>query len=216
MRRSASRLIVVHVEVQAGSRERVLQAAIAIVEAEGEAPLRVDRVADMAGYTKPVIYHHFGDREGLIIAVQIERYRQGLQTGLAEVGAALHSCESLEDFVGIIRKWIASFGTPEGLERRRIRMEVLGSAISRPRLRESVIAANREHMAIVGSLFELARDRGWLAVDFPVNDLAVWFTGTVLGRHLAETDPDFFDPSVHDRITDLVLVSMFAGSVAES
>jgi AcrR family transcriptional regulator len=61
------------VEAQVRARERVLQAAIAIVEAEGEAPLRVDRVADMAGNTKPVTYHHFGDREGLIIAVQIER-----------------------------------------------------------------------------------------------------------------------------------------------
>lgn len=189
----------------------MLQAAIAIVEAEGEAPLRVDRVAEMAGYTKPVIYHHFGDREGLIIAVQVERYRQGLQTGLDDVGKAIESCQSFDDFVVIIRAWIASFGTPEGVERRRIRTEVLGSAVSRPRLRESVIAANREYMTIVGSLFSFARDRGWLALDYPVQDLAVWCTGVVLGRHLSETDPEFFDPAQYDRITDAVLTAAIFG-----
>ena len=198
-------------EQEAGSRERVLQAAIAIVEAEGEAPLRVDRVAEMAGYTKPVIYHHFGDREGLIIAAQIERYRRGLQTGLEQVSKAIESCESFDEFVAIVRAWIESFGTPEGIERRRIRMEVLGSAISRPRLRESVVAANREHMTIVGSLFSFARDRGWLALDFPVEDLAVWCTGVVLGRHLSETDPEFFDPVQYDRITDAVLTAAIFG-----
>lgn len=206
-----ARLVFGSVEQEIGSRERVLKAAISIVEAEGEAPLRVDRVAEMAGYTKPVIYHHFGDREGLIIAVQIERYRQGLQTGLEQVGAAIQACESIDDFVAVIRSWIASFGTPQGSERRRIRMEVLGSAVSRPRLRESVIASNREYMTIVGNLFEFARERGWLAVGHSGHDLAVWFTGVVLGRHLAETDPAFFDASVYDQVTDSVLVAMITG-----
>ena len=199
------------VEQEAGSRERVLQAAISIVEAEGEAPLRLDRVAELAGYTKPVIYYHFEDREGLIIAVQVERYRKGLQTGLDEVGKAIESCRSLDELITVVRAWIRSFGTPEGVERRRIRTEVLGSAVSRPRLRESVIAANREYMQIVGSMFSRIRERGWLAVDFPVNDLALWFTSLVLGRHLAETDPDFFDPKMYDRITDQVLIAMFSG-----
>lgn len=91
-------------------------------------------------------------------------------------------------------------------------MEVLGSAVSRPRLRESVIAANRDYMVSLGRMFAIARDRGWLALDFPPTELAMWFTGVVLGRHLAETDPVFFDPTVQDRVTDLVLVAMFTGN----
>jgi hypothetical protein len=134
-----------------------------------------------------------------------------LETGLDDVSRAVESCRTIDDFTAVVRAWIASFSTPEGIERRRIRMEVLGSAVSRPRLRESVIQSNREYMTIVGALFEFARERGWLAVELPVHDLSIWFTGLVLGRHLAETDPAFFDPSVYDRITDLVLVAMFNG-----
>ena len=74
-----------------------------------------------------------------------------------------------------------------------------------------MIASNREYMTIVGNLFDFARERGWLAVDHPGHDLAVWFTGVVLGRHLAETDPAFFDASVYDEVTDRVLVAMITG-----
>lgn len=199
------------VEHESESRQRILHAAISVVEATGEASLRVDRVAAMAGYTKPVIYYHFGDREGLIVAVQVERYLQGLNVGFEGFSAAVEACETLEDFIAVVRGWMSTFDSPEGVERRRIRMEVLGSAVSRPRLRDSVNAANRHYMESLGRMFTIARDRGWLAVDFPSKDLALWITGVVLGRHLADTDPAFVDATVHDRITDQILIAMFTG-----
>jgi TetR/AcrR family transcriptional regulator len=67
------------------TRERLLEMAIEMVEARGEAGLRVDEVATLAGVTKPMVYRYFGDREGLVIAVQAERYRRSLQYGLSNL-----------------------------------------------------------------------------------------------------------------------------------
>ena len=41
------------------TRDRLIQAAISIIETEGEAGVRVDQVAALAGFTKPVLYAHF-------------------------------------------------------------------------------------------------------------------------------------------------------------
>ena len=39
-----------------GNREKILEAAISIIETEGETGVRVDRVVEAAGFTKPVLY----------------------------------------------------------------------------------------------------------------------------------------------------------------
>lgn len=51
------------------SRERILQAAIAEFSAKGLDGARVDRIAAISGANKNMIYHHFGSKENLFIAV---------------------------------------------------------------------------------------------------------------------------------------------------
>lgn len=43
------------------SSERILEAAIAAIEAGGEASLRIDLIAQEAQITKPSIYHFYGE-----------------------------------------------------------------------------------------------------------------------------------------------------------
>lgn len=50
-------------------RQKILIAAIAALAKEGRAGVRVDGIAADAGINKRMIYHYFGDREGLIDAV---------------------------------------------------------------------------------------------------------------------------------------------------
>ena len=47
------------------AREAILEAAEEIFAQEGFAGARIDTIADKAGYNKSLIFHYFGDKEGL-------------------------------------------------------------------------------------------------------------------------------------------------------
>ena len=55
--------------VQSSSREKILAAAVAAFAAQGPRGARVDEIAAAAGVNKRMLYHHFGDKTGLLRAV---------------------------------------------------------------------------------------------------------------------------------------------------
>ena len=176
-----------------GTREKILQAAIAILETDGEAGLRVDRVVEAAGFTKPVLYHHFADRDALIVAAQVERYRRSLEGGLASLVASVHGAHSSEEFIDQLVEAIGDFTSSEGRHRRRLRIEILGSAVQRPELHEVITEANRQFVASLGDFLVRARKAGLIAPKRDPRDLAAWWLSVVVGRYVIDVDADRFD-----------------------
>lgn len=183
------------------TRERLLEAAISIIEAEGEDGVRVDRVAEIAGFTKPVVYHHFADREDMVIAALSERYYRSISFAVDEIKFAAARCRTAAQFVEVLQKAIESFSTPEGIHRRQLRIEALGAAVSRPVLQASLIEANRRQAEAFGEVLQIAQEEGWLRVGVNTVDLAAWWTALMLSRHLIEIDAERFDPGVWTQIT---------------
>jgi AcrR family transcriptional regulator len=60
-----------------GTRERILQAAARLLAESGGAPVSTRAVCAAAGVGAPTLYHHFGDKDGLldaVVAYAFERY----------------------------------------------------------------------------------------------------------------------------------------------
>ena len=64
-----------------GRRAQIISAARRIAELEGWSNVTVRRLSDEISYSQPVLYAHFGSREGILAAVAIE--------GFQEIGLAL-------------------------------------------------------------------------------------------------------------------------------
>src|SRR6201998_947467 len=62
-------------------RAQIIRAARRIAELEGWPSVTVRRLSDEISYSQPVLYAHFGSREGILAAVAIE--------GFQEIGLAL-------------------------------------------------------------------------------------------------------------------------------
>ena len=62
-------------------RAQIISAARRIAEIEGWSHVTVRRLSDEISYSQPVLYAHFGSREGIVAAVAIE--------GFSELGLAL-------------------------------------------------------------------------------------------------------------------------------
>jgi AcrR family transcriptional regulator len=58
------------------TRERLLRAAIAVFDRKGYAAASTREIVERAGVTKPVLYYHFGSKEGLLGALLQEGERQ--------------------------------------------------------------------------------------------------------------------------------------------
>jgi AcrR family transcriptional regulator len=72
---------------RAERREELLDAAIGVVRAEG-AGASMEAMANAGGVTKPILYRHFGDREGLIAAMS-SRFADGIsETVIQTLGTA--------------------------------------------------------------------------------------------------------------------------------
>lgn len=196
---------------QLSTKDRLIQAAISIIEAEGEVGIRVDRVAELAGFTKPVLYHHFADREAIIAAAQAERFRRSLASGPSRVAEVMDNISTPQAFFEVMRGWMQSFASKDGEERRKFRIEVLGSAVSRPELLRSVIEANRAYLSEFAMLIRLAQAHGWIRNDVNAKDFAQWWVGLVLSRHLVEIDKEEFSTESWDAITESVMRSVIIG-----
>ncbi len=57
-------------------RAQIINAARRIAETEGWPNVTVRRLSDEIAYSQPVLYAHFGSREGILTAVAIEGFRE--------------------------------------------------------------------------------------------------------------------------------------------
>src|SRR5689334_11336051 len=118
--------------------QRLLDAAVRSMDSDGEAGLRVDAVVAEAGVTIPVLYHHFGSREGLVRAAHVVRLRRALEEVLGRVAQALSRVQDRQGLMDVTDMILDSVGSPS--EERYIRLNVLGATYGRPELQAEVAA----------------------------------------------------------------------------
>ena len=195
------------------SRERMLKAAIDVIEEHGEAGVRVDEIAAMAEVAKPSLYHFFGNRDGLIAAAQAERYRASLNAGIDEVLQRVIECTSAEEFGELSRAWITTFAEDAARHRRRVRLEVLGSSVSRPELRVAIENADKLSSDQLAELGKIAKSRGWAlqSPDLDPYDVALWLHGLWNGRYLAEITDDPERIEGWDQVTMIAVLRVLLG-----
>jgi AcrR family transcriptional regulator len=73
---AASRIAERKLRDKQARRAQIIRAARRIAELEGWSNVTVRRLSDEISYSQPVLYAHFGSREGILAAVAIEGFRE--------------------------------------------------------------------------------------------------------------------------------------------
>jgi AcrR family transcriptional regulator len=192
------------------TRDRLLAGAIALMEEGGEAAVRVESVASLAGVTRPSLYHFFGDRDGLVIAAQGERYRRSLFYQMVDRTELTRQCQTREEFKTLMLQWMKSLMDADGERRRAVRTEVLGSSVARPRLRALIREIDTQASRELGVLLHLAKERDWISIPFDLDVAATWWFGMMNGRYMVEVDaPSLFRREWDDIATQSVMFILF-------
>lgn len=186
----------------AATRDRILEAAVAILESAGEAGVKIREVAALAGAAPTSIYYFFRSREGLLEEALLEAYRRTLFAPFVLLSGRVAQCRGREDLRQAFLDLIAFNTGEDGVLRRRQRKAVLGSAQMRPALHKRIVEVHRQQNATFASLYRDAQAKGWLRKDVDLEAAMGWFIGLVSSRVILEMDPDIGSQAEEwDRIT---------------
>ena len=88
-------------------RAQIISAARRIAELEGWPNVTVRRLSDEISYSQPVLYGHFGSREGVLTAVAVEGFRE-LGLALEKVRKRANPASAMEAFASTYLAFAAS------------------------------------------------------------------------------------------------------------
>jgi AcrR family transcriptional regulator len=136
-----------------GARERILDAAIEVLKADGYAGLTIAKVAERAGESKPLVVYHYGSKQGLVEACG----RAVAELITAEALDAVEGAKTVEE---VMR------GVADGVDRlleqderlARLYFDLAAVSVVDPEVRRTITEVNEGWQLVLIELLEKAED----------------------------------------------------------
>lgn len=170
--------------------ERLLEHAEKELAAVGSARFNLGRVLQDANISKSSAYHHFGDREGIIAAVELRHFSR-------ELGALNHALRSFieaapdrQAIVGAFRLWAREEGKETGVLSRQRRASAIVAAQSSPGVATMLSEIQRETADFFASTLQILVDRGMISPTLPLRGIAHWVLSVMFARVMVDITND--------------------------
>jgi len=148
-------------------RLQIIDAAESCFERYGIARITMDDIARAANVSRPAIYRHFGDRDGLIMAVVYRRSRALIERGHAVIESYPTLAEQLVE--GTL--FLVEHTRADPFIRMLISTEHMGLTSPVPGMGEAALELAAE---VWLPFLEAAQERGELAPERELRELARW------------------------------------------
>ena len=172
----------------------LLEATIDALEAHGESGVRLDDILDTTGVSRSSLYHHFGDRDGLIDAARLVMFTRAVDSDLVDLERAIDRAQSAEAFRASIEQMNTAVQSPKRQPGRLRRAYTLGATKTRPQLAEALASEQRRLTERYTMLIQAAQVRGWVRRDLDASAVAVYLQAVTLGRIVSDIDTRPVDP----------------------
>ena len=162
------------------TEEKILTAVADLLEKGGVEAVTTRAVCEAAGVTAPTLYHHFGDKNGLLRAV----VAQGIDSFMARKRANRQTSDALADLRRGWNGWIAF-----ALQRPKLLRLMVESTRSDP-------SATQEAFAIMRAIVERLAAENRLTTDVDIASRTIWAASNgVLALFLQGLRPAEIKPS---------------------
>jgi AcrR family transcriptional regulator len=184
---------------------------MSVIEDTGEGALRVQKIAESVGVREPSVYHFFKNREELVEAAHVERYRRSHLEMVQPFQAGAALADNAEDFRRIVKKILSLVYAAEREHIRSTRMSVLGAAQTSPKIAEAIREINFEISSRLAEVFLRAQKKNWIRKEVDPLAAAYWLNGQILGRVMAEMDKDRVDLDKWNQISETAVLYFLFG-----
>lgn len=168
--------------------KEMVTVTVRMINDTGEVPIRVQDVVSITGVQIPILYRHFGSREGLIKACHVRRYVDDIATMTNQIVTPLKKANSKTEFVAAIKS-IIDRATSDNDRELRARMEsVVGATYGRPDLAAAVAKLRRYASAQIEDAMRTAQAKGWINKKVKLDAFAEWLQSQMLDRYTLELE----------------------------
>ena len=192
--------------------ELVLAETNKAIKSGGEAAVRVQEISAKTNVSIGSIYHHFGDRDGLIRAAYVETFRSAIQNDIDRVKRFMTRMTSAKEMAEHYDEMLAFLNNHFEQFPARDQATTIGSTTGRPLLRDALIAVQTELTTGLTEVMQLLKDRGILKAHLEPRAAAVMTLGMLHGRVIAEFD----STPVKDDEWNAAMLASFNGLFASS
>jgi AcrR family transcriptional regulator len=169
------------------TKSAILEAAVTLLSERGPDGFTIDEVLILSDASASSLYHHFGNREGLLRAAERERYRsayRGEDRRNLERGEGAQTSEEFFDYIAAQLRRIVT--DPANVEVRRSRLQAATKALNAPDLAEEYWQTQEEMFDAIVVMLDDAQARGLINPDVDTRAYEAWFHGMTLGRTFTE------------------------------
>jgi len=154
----------------------------------GESAVRIQELSDATGVSIGSIYHHFGDRDGLIRATHAHNFASVIAADIPRVkefisrmSSTAEMAEHYEEMLNFVK---SHFSVQSALER----AAIVGNTAGRPKLQQELGEVQTQLTDGVTEVMVIAQERNMLKEHLNPRAAATVMLGILFGKAIAELD----------------------------
>lgn len=154
----------------------------------GETAVRIQEISEITGVSIGSIYHHFGDREGLIRATHVHNFSDTVRKDIDRVKRWMVNMHSTNEIAAhyndMMRFLVDHFSAQSPWDR----AAIVGNVAGRPLLLKALSEVQHELTNSLTEAMQLLKDRGMLKKHLTARSAAVVTLGMLFGKVISELD----------------------------
>jgi AcrR family transcriptional regulator len=162
--------------------ERVLKVATAELERHGSTDFNLDRVIEKSEVSRSSIYHHFGNRAGLIAALETKNAISSQLVEMQLMRDFILQAKDTQEVLGAIEFALLADGVSSSQLRRLRRADRIVASAKSKVMQKSLVEAQIEGTRHLTETLEAARNRGLINPALPLDGISYWIQSLLLGR----------------------------------
>jgi len=188
----------------------LLEATIDALGEHGESGVRLDDILDTTGVSRSSLYHHFGDRDGLIDAARVVVFARDVDADIREIDRVLDRATTAREFREGLERVTAATQSPARRAKRMQRAYTIGASQARPELATALATEQERLTDRIATIVLGAQAKGWLRRDLDPRAVAVLVQAYTLGRVVSDIDANPVTPAGWDGLINVVSEALMA------
>ena len=165
---------------------KIVEFAAKELDEVGAVQFNLDRVIEKSGVSRGSIYHHFGDRDGLIVAVEVSETVQILTSGNERMRRLFSEAHSGEEIIQGIESAIRAGDRGSGRNYRRRRIAGLATAQHSQAIAQALAEVQVSETAYFVETLRMGADKGLMQPRESLVGTADVIQSLLVGRSLVD------------------------------
>jgi len=161
---------------------KLIEFAAKELDRVGPVKFDIDSVLRKSKISKGSLYHHFGSKNGLLVAVETQQFIKYLDEQNTLLRNLVETRNSASDFLTLMTRVMEISGLPESRELRKKRIRAITVAAHDRDLSEFIKTEQIKGSIYLAQTLQIAKDRGWIKPDVDVLAASYWIQGLFMGH----------------------------------